>query len=336
LAEASLQFKKAVDTHGRASFPYKHEIMTNLKQPLITNIEGNSQADGPGIRSVVFFKGCPLNCFWCHNPESKKIENELWWDKEKCIGCGECIKKCPEGAISQDNSFFIDRNICNLCFKCAEICPATALHRVGREMSVNEIVRKVLRYKPFFDTSSGGVTLSGGEPTLHIEFISALLKRFKEESIHTLLETAGLFDLEQFKSLILPYIDTIYFDIKLFDSLRHKHYCGVENECILHNFILLKKEALSGNFDLLPRTPLIPGITDTKENIQAIAGFYNKHQVKKTVLLSNNPAWINKLEKLGQKDQFDCKNRIRKFYDKEKKKKIQKLFSEKGIEVIFG
>jgi len=310
--------------------------MTNFKQALITNIEGNSQADGPGIRSVVFFKGCPLNCFWCHNPESKKIEPELWWDREKCIGCGECIKVCPERAISQDNPFFINRNICKLCFKCAEICPFIALRRVGKKMSIDEIVQQVIRYKPFFDTSGGGVTLSGGEPTLFMEFTSALLKRFKEEKIHTLLETAGLFDLKQFKLLILPYVDMMFFDIKLFDASLHEHYCGVENNRILHNFILLKKEALSGNFDLLPRTPLIPGITDTKKNIQAIANFYNKHRVKKITLLPNNPVWINKLEKLGQKEKFDNNDRIRKFYDKEKEKKIKDLFYEKGIEAIFG
>ena len=310
--------------------------MTNLKQPLITDIEGNSQADGQGIRSVVFFKGCPLNCFWCHNPESKKAEAELWWDREKCIGCGECIKACPEKAISRDNYSFIDRNICKLCFKCAEECPSKALRQIGISMRIDEIVQKVVRFKPFFDTSGGGVTLSGGEPTLHLEFTSTLLKKFKEERIHTLLETAGLFDFEQFKSLIFPYVDTIYFDIKLFDSSQHELYCGVKNERILNNFILLKKEALTGFFELLPRTPLIPGITDTKENIQAIADFYKKHQVKKTVLLPNNPAWINKLEKLGQKDKFDNKNSIRKFYDKEKKKKIQHLFSEKGVEAMFG
>ena len=308
----------------------------NLKQPLITDIEGNSQEDGPGIRSVVFFKGCPLNCFWCHNPESKKAEAELWWDRGKCIGCGGGIKVCPEKAISRDNFFFIDRKLCKLCFKCVEECPSKALRQIGKKMSVDEIVRKVLRYKPFFDTSGGGVTLSGGEPTLYLEFISALLKRFKEESIHTLLETAGLFDFDQFKLYILPYIDTIYFDIKLFDSSQHERYCGVKNERILHNFILLKKETVAGNFELLPRTPLIPGITDTKENIQAIADFYKKHQVKKAALLPTNPAWINKLEKLGQKDKFDNKDSIRKFYDKEKKKKIQNLFSEKGVEIMFG
>ena len=308
--------------------------MTNFKQPLITNIEGNSQEDGPGIRSVVFFKGCPLNCFWCHNPESKKAEAEIWWDREKCIGCGNCIKVCPEKAISRNNFFFIDRNICKLCFKCVEKCPTKALRQIGKKMSIDEIVQKVVRYKPFFDTSGGGVTLSGGEPTLHLEFTSALLKRFKEESIHTLLETAGLFDFDQFKLYILPYIDTIYFDIKLFDSSQHERYCGVKNERILRNFILLKKEAVAGNFDLLPRTPLIPGTTDTKENIQAIADFYKKQQVRKTVLLPNNPAWINKLEKLGQKEKFDNNDRIRKFYDKEKEIKTKKMFFEKGIEVI--
>ncbi len=169
------------------------------RQTLITDIEGNSRDDGPGIRSVVFFKGCPLNCFWCHNPESKKTEAELWWDREKCIGCGECIKSCPKGSISRENPFFINRDLCDSCFKCVEVCTSTALRRVGQEMSVDEIVRKVLRYKPFFDNSGGGVTLSGGEPTLHIEFTSALLKKFKKEKIHTLLETAGLFDFDQLK-----------------------------------------------------------------------------------------------------------------------------------------
>ena len=307
----------------------------NDKQ-LIIDIEGNSQDDGPGIRSVIFFKGCPLDCLWCQNPESKKITAELWWDKEKCIGCGECINVCPEGAISRDNLFFIDRNFCTLCFKCVEVCPSTALHRVGQEMSVEEIVRKVVNYKPFFVTSGGGVTLSGGEPTLPVEFTSALLKRFKGEGIHTLLETAGLFDFEQFESMLLPYVDMIYFDVKLIDPLEHERYCGVNNERVLGNFILLQNKLQSGHFKLLPRTPLIPGITDTETNIQAIADFYNKHEVQKTILLPNNPAWIQKLGKIGQKDIFGSKNPIRKFYDEAKEEKIRGYFSKHGIEVSFG
>ncbi|MCD4784343.1 MAG: glycyl-radical enzyme activating protein [Candidatus Eremiobacteraeota bacterium] len=308
----------------------------SFKQPLIIDIEGNSRDDGPGIRSVVFFKGCPLNCLWCHNPESKKMEAELWWDREKCVACGECMKVCPEGAISRDNLFFIDRNICKRCFKCVEVCPSKALRCVGQEMSVDEIVRKVVRYKKFFDTSGGGVTLSGGEPTLFMEFTSTLLKRLRDEGIHTLLETAGLFDFKQFESLVLPYVDMIFFDIKFIDSSEHERYCGVKNERVLHNFILLHNKSQCGHFELLPRTPLIPEITDTKKNIQATADFYHKHQIKKTTLLPNNPAWINKLEMLGKKDIFDNKDPIRKFYDQEKEKKIKEYFSRHGVEASFG
>lgn len=304
--------------------------------PLIVDIEGNSREDGPGIRSVIFFKGCPLNCLWCQNPESKKIAAELWWDREKCIGCGECIKVCPEGAISGDNLFFIDRNLCKLCFRCVEVCPSTALRRVGKEMTVDEIVRKVAGYRPFFETSGGGVTLSGGEPTLSIEFTSALLKMFKEEGIHTLLETAGLFDFEEFESLLLPHLDMIYFDIKLIDPREHERYCGVYNERILENFLLLQARSRTGDFELIPRTPLIPGITDREPNIQAIADFYSQHQVRKTILLPNNPAWIQKLARMGRRDHFESKDPIRKFYDTEKENSIREYFSRHGIEASFG
>jgi len=307
-----------------------------FRQPLIVNIEGNSREDGPGIRSVVFFKGCPLNCLWCHNPESKKTAAELWWDQDKCISCEECVGGCQSGAISPENLYFIDRNLCTLCFKCVELCPSTALHRVGQEMSVEEIVQQVLRYKAFFDNSRGGVTLSGGEPTLPMEFTSHLLKRLKEEGIHTLLETAGMFDFERFESMILPYVDMIFFDIKLIDSSEHERYCGIKNKRILRNFVLLHDKAKCENFELLPRTPLIPGITDRKSNIQAIAEFYNKHQVGKTTLLPNNPAWLQKLDKIGRKVTFDSKDPIRKFYDKDKKQKIRKQFSRCGIEASFG
>jgi len=308
----------------------------NFRQPLIIDIEGNSFDDGTGIRSVIFFKGCPLDCTWCHNPESKKIEAELWWDSEKCIDCGECIKVCTEKAISRDNPFFIDRQKCNLHFNCVDVCPSKALVRVGTQMSIDEIVKKVIRYKPFFDSSGGGVTLSGGEATLPIEFTSMLLKRLKEEGIHTLLETAGLFDFEKFKTLILPFVNMIYFDIKLIDSQKHKYYCGVSNEIILDNFIKLFEESKSNSFELLSRTPLIPGITDNESNISAIAKFYNEQGVKKAVLLPNNPAWLHKSSKLGKETQFNSDHPIHKFYDDKKKKKLINYFLKNEIEITFG
>ncbi len=246
------------------------------------------------------------------------------------------MKVCPQGAISRNNPGFIDRNICTLCFRCVDVCPSKALSRAGQIMSVDDILQKVVRFKPFFDTSGGGVTLSGGEPTLPIEFTSILLRRFKTNGIQTLLETAGLFELRQFESLILPYVDSIFFDIKFIDSTEHEHYCGIKNERILQNFISLHQRSLSEDFELLPRTPLISGITDTEINIRAITDFYHRHKVRKTALLPNNPAWIPKLDKLGQKATFDTNAPMRRLYDGEKETKIKKYFLERGIEVVRG
>ncbi len=313
------------------SLRFKH-----LQPALIFDIKHNSLEDGPGIRSVVFFKGCPLDCVWCQNPESKKVTPELWWEKEKCIDCDDCIKVCPEGAISKNNPFYIDRDLCTLCFDCIEVCPSNAMQRIGNDTSVDEIVKKVIKYKPFFDRSGGGVTLSGGEPTLPIEFTSKLLKRFKKEGINTLIETAGLFDLKKFESLILPHLDTIYFDIKFIDSFEHKRYCGVPNEIILDNFIKLHNKSQTEDFEILTRTPLIPGITDSELNIQQIIEFYNEHKVHKAVLLPNNPAWIQKLEKSGQNIIFDTDDPIHKLYDLEKEKKYKRYFSDNGIEIAVG
>ncbi|MBU1118757.1 glycyl-radical enzyme activating protein [Patescibacteria group bacterium] len=305
-------------------------------KPLIIDIKGNSLDDGPGIRSVVFFKGCPLDCFWYHNPESKSVQNELWWEKSKCIGCKSCEKACPHGAISPDASPFVTKDLCDLCYTCVEECPAKALDHVGKEMDIETIVKKVLRYKPFFDTSGGGVTASGGEPTMHMKFVSQLFKRFNDEGIHTLLETCGLFDIASFETMLLPHTDSIYFDLKCIDSEKHKKYCGAYNKGILNNFITLKKKSQSEEFSLLPRTPIIPGITDTEDALLALADFYEKHSVHKAAILLNNPIWIEKFEKLGKESTIGAKNPIRKFYDKEKAEEIKHVFSKRGIKIIIG
>jgi len=207
-----------------------------LKQPLILEIKGNALDDGPGIRSVVFFKGCPLSCLWCHNPESKRMGMEIGFEAKTCVGCDTCINLCPENALSRENPFFIDRDACTLCFECVDACPSGALTRIGTYMSVEAIAEQVLRDKPFYDTSGGGVTLSGGEPTLVTGFAGELAARLKASGIHTLIETCGLFDLARFDESLYPYLDLIYFDIKLMDAALHAHYCGVANETILYNF----------------------------------------------------------------------------------------------------
>lgn len=301
------------------------------KQPLILDIKGNSLDDGPGIRSVVFFKGCPLLCVWCHNPESKKAGAEIAFDPSECVGCDTCLEVCPEKALSRKHPFFIDRDRCTLCFVCSDNCPSGALSRVGREMTVDDIVVAVIRDKPFFDTSGGGVTLSGGEPTLFPDFLARLLSALKAEGIHTLLETCGQFDGAAFTDRILPFIDVIYFDIKLIDPQVHKKHCGIGNRTILENFIRINERAAEGTFMLLPRTPLIPGITATTENLAAIAEFLAGHNIKKAQLLPYNPLWPGKKRKIGiagpEKATGDQDNWI----PREQIMAYQSIFSDRGI-----
>ncbi|MFZ5565241.1 MAG: glycyl-radical enzyme activating protein, partial [Thermodesulfobacteriota bacterium] len=241
--------------------------MTNTQTPLILDIKGNSLDDGPGIRSVVFFKGCPLSCVWCHNPESKKATPEIAFDGGRCIDCGACREICPEQALDKANPFYINRDKCTLCFECVAACPSGALEQVGKKMSADEILEKVLPDKPFFDASGGGVTLSGGEPTLFMDFTAGLLAALRREKIHTLVETCGLFDMGRFMTLLYPLLDTIYFDITISDPAAHKTHCGMANDRILANFKTLFQRARTEGKPVLPRTPLIPGITDTEENI---------------------------------------------------------------------
>lgn len=305
-------------------------------EPLIVDIEGNSREDGPGVRSVIFFKGCLLNCLWCQNPESKKSRPELWWDNSKCKACGECSRVCPQAAISQANAQLIDRQLCDLCFKCVEVCAYGALRRVGQAMSIEEIVQKVLRYKPFYDSSGGGVTLSGGEPTMYMAFTSRLLMALKAEGVHTLIETAGQFDLDQFVSTILPHTDMIYFDIKTIDAVEHKRLCGVDNANILRNFRLLNSMSKSGHFSIVPRTPLIPGLLDRDQQIDSLGQFYQENEVKTACLLLNNPSWLQKLGKLGQAEPFDQENPIRHFYDLGDEARVKERLSRYGVEVTTG
>ncbi|MGB4269808.1 MAG: glycyl-radical enzyme activating protein [Spirochaetota bacterium] len=266
---------------------------------LILEIKGNSLDDGPGIRTVVFFKGCPLNCVWCHNPESKKAVVELSWDKKECIACLSCAKVCPENAISLQNQNFVDRKKCTLCFKCVDVCPSGAMSIVGKLMTVEDVMQHVLKDKPFFDTSGGGVTLSGGEPLMNIPFASQLLKQCKNNAIHTLVETSGYFNWDEFETFIAPYCDTVYYDIKLIDEEDHKTYCGVSNIKILSNFKKLIQLSQGMGIQVVPRIPLVPGITATEKNLTGIAEFLHQYGVDNVELLRYNPLWPEKCMKIG-------------------------------------
>jgi pyruvate formate lyase activating enzyme len=270
--------------------------------PLILEIKGNSLDDGPGIRTVIFFKGCPLSCSWCHNPECKSIAQEISFDPELCIDCESCLETCKRGALEPNNPYYINRDICNLCFDCVETCPSGALARVGRYMKVDEVVAAIEKDQPFFRTSGGGVTLSGGEPLLFIDYVSGLLKKLKKMGVHTLIETCGYFNFKEFNIKILPWVKTIYFDLKLFDATEHKEHCGVDNALILENFEKLSRARARSGIELLARIPLIPGITATNENLSKLAAFLEENGAKEIALLEYNPLWLEKSRKIGREN----------------------------------
>jgi len=296
-------------------------------EPLILEVKGNSLDDGPGIRTVVFFKGCPLGCLWCHNPEAKRAGEELSFDARECIGCDTCVKVCEEGALDRHNPGYVDRERCTLCFRCVLSCPAEVLTRVGRRMSVQDVVKLVLRDVPFFKTSGGGVTLSGGEPLLHMDYASQLLEGLKGHGIHTLVETSGLFNLERFDRLIYPHTDVIYFDLKLMNNDEHTRYCGVSNRHILDNFRELFARSLAGGVHLLPRVPLIPGITSTDENLAAIAAFLHENGADQVALLAYNPLWIEKNAKIGMENSLASREEMNRFMSAEAMEHCRALFA---------
>jgi len=270
-----------------------------MEEAVMCEIKGNSLDDGPGIRTVVFFKGCPLSCVWCHNPESQSRRAQLSFDETKCVGIGECFKQCPEEALDKSNPLFVNYDLCTSCFKCTEVCSSEALSIVGDTYTVEQVLSVVDRYQVFYETSGGGVTLSGGEFTLYPKFCEQLLIELKERNINALVETSGYFSFEHFDQHILPYVDQIYMDIKLFDEQEHIKYCGKSNKRILENFSQLNQSYQKGGVAILPRIPLIPGISTTDTNLESIADFLKQQHVTELAILPYNPLWSSKANKIG-------------------------------------
>lgn len=301
-------------------------------ETLVIEIKGNSLDDGPGIRSVVFFKGCPLSCAWCHNPESMNRRAELSWDVSSCVACGACAEACTNGAIAVTGRSRVDRARCKRCFRCAGACPSGALRRVGQVMTREQIVARVLRDKPFYDSSGGGVTLSGGEPTVHMAFVSGLARELRRSGVHVLLETCGYFPLDAFATSLLPHLDAVYMDIKLIDSAEHRRWCGVDNGIVLRNFAALARLARGGGFELLARTPLIPGITDTPANLAGIAGFLAALDVRTVHLLPNNPTWQGKSHGIGVDVDAELQGSLRRFLSSQEIANCRDLVAAQGVE----
>jgi pyruvate formate lyase activating enzyme len=272
--------------------------------PLILYLKRNSLDDGPGIRTTVFFKGCPLRCAWCHNPESQSRSAELSYNRDECIDCGTCISTCPENALSRENPNFVNREKCTLCFECVDSCPSMALSKFGVPMTAEAILQTIEMDKPFFDNSGGGVTLSGGEPTLFRGLAAEILSGCRERGILSILETCGHFDLDRFEQILYPLIDTIYFDVKLIDPTLHRKYCGLDNDTILGNLRHLAGLVDGNGVELLPRVPLVPEITATESNLTAIAQILSECGLSQVALLPYNPTWTNKPAMLGKNAQI--------------------------------
>ena len=272
-----------------------------MSKALIFQIQKFSTEDGPGIRTTVFFKHCPLKCIWCHNPESILKAPQLEWFKHKCIGCKTCIESCQQNALSFDNNgLLIDREKCNECGVCVEECPSTALNMLGEWWTLEDLFYEIEKDKVYYTKSQGGITVSGGEPTQQPDFVANFLKKCKENGISTAIDTCG-YSSKMVYEHILPYVDLVLLDIKHIDSDKHKEYTGVPNEVILKNAIWISNNLKRNDKKMWIRTPIIPNYTATDENIKGIGEFIVSkldNFPERWDLLSFNNLCISKYERL--------------------------------------
>ena len=261
----------------------------------IFNIQHFSLHDGPGIRTTIFLKGCPLNCLWCHNPESKAVFCELSFSPKLCIGCGACAQACSCHQFTKQEHSILRKN-CTACGNCANICPSKALEMIGKTVTVDEVINEALRDSVFYETSQGGITISGGEPLLQFSFTLALLKKAKENGLHTCIETCGFSDFEKLQQLA-AYTDLFLYDYKETDPQRHKAYTGVENHLIVQNLERLNHIGAA----IILRCPIIPGYNDREEHFNGIAALANAlSQVIEINLEPYHPLGQSKAEQIGK------------------------------------
>lgn len=304
---------------------------------IITNIQSYSIHDGPGIRTLVFLKGCHLRCKWCCNLENQRPGIEIEFYNAKCIRCGACLKACSRKAINRDlevkSGFKIDRELCNLCGDCCKVCPREALKNIGEVITVEEVLEKVKKDRYYYLTSQGGLTLSGGEPLYQFEFTRELLRRSYEEHIDTALETCGYAPWEYFKE-ILPYLNSVLFDIKHMNPVKHKQLTGVSNRLILSN---LKKLSNYG-IPIVIRLPLIPGCNLDNQNIHDTARYVSKlNNVKEVNLLPFHQLGKDKYFRLSRKYSLKhLKDLASHDKGRDEIRSIRGVFKSYGLHVTIG
>lgn len=299
-----------------------------MNKGMIFNIQKFCIHDGPGIRTTIFFKGCPLKCMWCHNPESQESHREFMIDKEKCTQCGECIKGCNNGVISIHKSY-IENNLnkCTYCENCIDFCVNNARQIIGKEYTINEVMKEIEKDSIFYEKSGGGVTFSGGEAISQIDFVENLAKRCKDKNIHVALDTSGYAPFSYFER-IMNFVDLFLYDIKLMDEDLHKEYTGVSNKLILENL----KKLSDGGANINLRIPLVEGINISDDFVIDVLNFIRKCSISSINLLPYHDTGKDKYARLNK----SYNSKLMKKPSNEKMCEIENMFKNNGYKIKIG
>lgn len=301
-----------------------------MSQGLIFDIRKYSIHDGPGIRTTVFFKGCPLRCFWCHNPEGQSFTLEIMVRPGRCLKeCSECLSACEPTALAKIADIpVLDKNKCTVCGKCGDICPTQAIEIVGRRADLSGVMAEIEKDVIFFEESGGGVTFSGGEPLAQPDFLAALLSRCQKKEIHTAVDTCGFAPREALEKIVAK-VDLYLYDLKLMDEEKHKKYTGESNRTILENL----KRLAENEKKIVIRLPLVPGINDDEKNLLRTAEFLRSLKVVTQIsLLPFHKLGKDKYKGLGKRDLSESFNSL----SEERLEKIKGDLTSYGFTVLLG